>query len=89
MSNKSIIIWAIIILCFFFGLFKLRGYYDNNLKVVNVTVVSHPNIVMDRDYHIKYITLVKTDDGYTEEIKGISYYALPIGSRISIKLYRP
>ena len=89
MSNKTIIIWAILILCFLFGLFKLQENYDNNLKVVSATVVSHPNIVMDRYHHIEYRTLIKTDDGYIEEVKGMSYYTLPIGSRISIKRYRP
>ena len=89
MSNKSIIIWAIIILCFLFGLFKLRENYDNHLKVVSATIVSHPNIVMGRYHHIDYITLVKTYDGYIQEIKGIGYYSLPIGSKISISVYRP
>ena len=67
---------------------KLKENYNNNLKLVGATVVSHPNIVMDRGHRIRYITLIKTDDGYIEEIKGIGYYSLPIGSRISISLYR-
>jgi len=89
MSNKSIIIWAIIILCFLFGLFKLSENYDNHLKVVSATIVSHPNLVMDRYHDIEYRTLIETDDGYIQEIKGISYYTLPIGSRISISVHRP
>ena len=77
------IITGLLITCY-----KLKENYDNHLKMINAIIVSHPNLVMDRYHKIEYITLIKTDDGYIEEIKGIGYYSLPIGSRISISLYR-
>jgi len=36
----------------------------------------------------EYHTLIKTDDGYIEDMKGLRYYALKIDTRVMIEVYR-
>lgn len=55
---------------------------------VKATVISHA-IISDKHGFAKYITIVNTDDGYTEELRGLKYYGIPIGKTLYIKVYRP
>jgi hypothetical protein len=36
----------------------------------------------------RYITIIKTDDGYVEEERGLRMYVVPIGSRVTIEVTR-
>jgi hypothetical protein len=36
----------------------------------------------------RYVTIVKTDDGYIEEKKGLKLYIAPVGSRVTIEVTR-
>jgi hypothetical protein len=38
--------------------------------------------------HNRYITIVKTDDGFIEEERGLKLYTTPIGSRVTIEVTR-
>jgi hypothetical protein len=36
----------------------------------------------------RYVTIVKTDDGYIEEERGLKLYTTPVGSRVTIEVTR-
>lgn len=36
----------------------------------------------------RYITIVKTDDGFIEEARGLKLYTTPVGSRVTIEVTR-
>ena len=36
----------------------------------------------------RYVTIVKTDDGFIEEKKGLKLYITPVGSRVTIEVTR-
>jgi len=36
----------------------------------------------------RYVTIVKTDDGFIEEKKGLKLYTTPVGSRVTIEVTR-
>jgi hypothetical protein len=54
---------------------------------VKATVVSHV-VTSDRAGSATYRTIVKTDDGYAEQLIGLKYYVIPEGKRVTIKVYR-
>lgn len=85
---KATIITVVISGLLFFGLYKLREYTINHTIKVKATVLSHPNITSDKYGDVDYRTLVRTEDGYVEEIKGVSYYVLPINTVITISVFR-
>lgn len=55
---------------------------------VKATIISH-TILTDNYGSANYITVVNTEDGYTEELRGLKYYGLPIGKTFYIKVHRP
>lgn len=56
-------------------------------KTVQSTVLSH-DITSNKYGDRTYITIVRTDDGYIEEKTGLSYYAVPVGDKIKIEVWR-
>jgi invasion protein IalB len=56
-------------------------------KTVQATVLSHA-VTSDRTGERTYITIIRTDDGYIEEKTGLSYYALPVGNKVRVKVWR-
>ena len=56
-------------------------------KMVQSTIVSH-EVVSNKEGGRTYITIVKTDDGYVEEMLGLSYYAIPVGTKVKVKVWR-
>lgn len=36
----------------------------------------------------RYVTIVKTDDGFIEEERGLKLYTTPVGSRVTIEVTR-
>jgi hypothetical protein len=56
-------------------------------KTVQGKVLSH-SVVSDRYGDRTYITIIRTDDGYIEEKIGLSYYAVPIGDRVKVEVWR-
>ena len=54
---------------------------------VKATVISHV-VTSNREGSATYRTIVKTDDGYVEQVIGLKYYIIPEGKRVTIKVYR-
>ena len=57
------------------------------VKTIQATVLSHA-VVSDKWGSRKYITILRTDDGYIEEEKGLSFYVVPIGSKVKYEVWR-
>lgn len=55
--------------------------------VVKATVLDHV-VTSDRLGDRTYITIVRTEDGYIQELIGLKYYTIPEGDKINIKVYR-
>jgi hypothetical protein len=36
----------------------------------------------------RYVTIIKTDDGYIEEQRGLKLYVIPVGERVTIEVTR-
>jgi hypothetical protein len=56
-------------------------------KTVQATVLSHA-VTSDRIGTRTYITIIRTDDGYIEEKTGLSYYVIPVGNKVKVKVWR-
>ena len=54
---------------------------------VKATVISHV-VTSNSGGAATYRTIVKTDDGYIQELTGLKYYTIPEGDKINIKVYR-
>jgi hypothetical protein len=55
---------------------------------VKATVISHA-ILSNKNGNATYITIVNTDDGYIEELRGLNYYVVPVGKTLYVERYRP
>lgn len=55
--------------------------------VVKATVLDHA-VTSDKFGDRTYITIVRTEDGYIQELIGLKYYTIPEGDKINIKVYR-
>lgn len=56
-------------------------------RKVGGVVYEHVVIARQTGMH-KYVTIVKTDDGYIEEKTGLELYTTPVGSRVTIEVTR-
>lgn len=74
------------IILMFTLLFVLSGCMEE--VNVNATVVAHA-ITSDKMGDRTYITVIKTDDKYVQELTGIKYYDIPVGKTFSVKVFRP
>ena len=57
------------------------------LKEVGGVVYEHVVIARQTGMH-KYVTIIKTDDGYIEEKTGLELYTIPVGSRVRVEVVR-
>ena len=57
-------------------------------KKVRGVVVSH-NVTSDKYGNRTYSTLVKTEDGYIQEVTDLNVYAIPVGKAVIIEVSRP
>lgn len=51
------------------------------------TVLEH-NVTSDRHGGRTYSTIVRSDDGFIEEVTGLNAYIVPVGSRVTYKKLR-
>lgn len=86
MTEKLI---KIIIGILFIGIFFYIGTRISNVesKLVKATILEH-SVIGDRHGNRTYITIVKTDDGYVQELTGLVHYSKPIGSTFTLKVWR-
>lgn len=54
---------------------------------VKATILDH-TVTSDRYGDRTYITIVKTEDGYIQELTGLLYYTIPKGEKITLKVLR-
>jgi len=73
-----------ILLLLFISLFNLGCMKEIKVKA---TVLSHV-VTSDRAGTATYRTIVKTNDGYIQELQGLKYYSIPEGETITVKVYR-
>ena len=72
------------------GAIILVSYFAATAEQITLRgeVISHA-VVADRyGNDRKYITIVKTEDGYIREVLGLGSYAAPIGSTIEVKIWK-
>lgn len=81
-ENKWMFIIGVLIIGW---LIFLASLYE--FRQVGGVVYEH-NVTANRHGNRTYSTLVKTDDGYVEEQKGLSLYVIPVGSRVTIEVKR-
>jgi len=55
---------------------------------VKATVLEHA-ITSDRYGDRTFTTVVKTSDGYIQELTEIEYYGIPVGKTFTIEVFRP
>ena len=54
---------------------------------VRAIVLSHV-VTSDKTGTATYRTIVKTEDGYIQELRGLKFYIIPEGKTITIEVYR-
>lgn len=79
------IIWTIIVIFLAWCIMHLDS---GHTVYVRATVKSHAFSFDKSGGTRTYITVVRTDDGYIEEVEGKDYYALAVGERTSIETTR-
>ena len=57
-------------------------------KNVRATVLEHA-ITADRYGNRTFTTVIKTSDGYVQELTGIECYGIPVGKTFTIEVFRP
>lgn len=67
--------------------FFAYDYSISEYKMMSATVIEH-NVTADRYGDRTYTTIVKTDDGFIEEKKGLSIYSIPVGCRCQVEVKR-
>jgi hypothetical protein len=78
-------VWLIVIVI---GLGFLL-FIESTREMRKVGGVIYEHIVNARQTgRYKYVTIIKTDDGYIEEETGLELYTTPVGSRVYIEVVR-
>ena len=54
---------------------------------VSGTILQH-NVTADKNGERTYSTIVRSDDGFIEEITGLNSYIVPVGGRVTYKKQR-
>ena len=75
---------ALILLVVFVITANIYGLLTTELVDVNGIVHSH-HVSTNRDRKRLYMTIIQTEDGWIEEVEGLSYYALPVGSSVTVQ----
>lgn len=80
--------WTLLALCFV--IFVSLAIITAETITVSGTVLEH-NVTADKQGTRTYSTIVKSDDGYIEEITGLETYVVPVGGRVtySKKRHKP
>jgi len=55
---------------------------------VRATVLEHV-ITSNRMGDRTFTTIIKTSDGYVQELTGLQYYGIPVGKTFTIEVFRP
>jgi hypothetical protein len=80
------VLWSLLTILIAFVCYTF--YYDAThyeKREVGAIVIQH-NVT--GQFHNTYSTIIKTDDGFIEEVTGLGIYTTPIGNRVRVKLRR-
>jgi hypothetical protein len=78
-------VWVLLVLVAF-G-FLLLILLTTETKEVDGVVYEHV-VTANGHGQNRYVTIIKTDDGYIEEERGLKLYTTPVGSRVTIEVTR-
>ncbi len=78
------------------GLLLIVGLFTTFISLISLTTetrevggVVYEHVVTANGHgHNRYVTIVKTDDGFIEEERGLKLYTTPVGSRVTIEVTR-
>ena len=82
---SSLLVLLVIGLTISLSVYLVSKVEHKNVKGI---VVSH-NVTADRYGNRTYSTLVKTEDGYVEEVTDLNAYTMPVGRTVIIEVARP
>ena len=87
-KDNTILFTVICIFLLFLGIGISYDLITYENRPMGAVVLEH-NVTADRYGDRTYTTIVRTDDGIIAEKKGLKYYVIPIGNRITIEVRRP
>lgn len=79
--------WGLLLIVGLFTTFILLISLTTETREVGGVVYEHV-VTANGHGHNRYVTIVKTDDGFIEEERGLKLYTTPVGSRVTIEVTR-
>lgn len=79
--------WGWLLIVGIFTTFILLISLTTETREVGGVVYEHV-VTANGHGHNRYVTIVKTDDGFIEEERGLKLYTTPVGSRVTIEVTR-
>lgn len=77
--------WLLMIISFF--VIVVLAVATTEEVTIGGTVIEH-NVTSDRHGERTYSTIVRSDDGFIEEVTGLNAYIVPVGGRLTYKKVR-
>ena len=79
--------WGWLLMIVFFLGFLI--FIQTTVERRSVGGVVYEHVVLGNGHgDTRYVTIVKTDDGYVEEERGLKMYIVPVGERVTIEVTR-
>lgn len=79
--------WFWMTLCLIFIIIIGLGIATTETVTVTGTVLEH-NVTADKSGSRTYSTIVRSDDGFIEEVVGLKTYIVPVGGRVTYEKQR-
>jgi hypothetical protein len=79
--------WGLLLIVGLFTTFILLISLTTETREVGGVVYEHV-VTANGHGRNRYVTIVKTDDGFIEEERGLKLYTTPVGSRVTIEVTR-
>jgi hypothetical protein len=79
--------WIWMTLCLIFIIFIGLAIATTETVTVRGTVLEH-NVTADKSGSRTYSTIVRSDDGFIEEVVGLKTYIVPVGGRVTYEKQR-
>jgi len=87
-KENPVLTTIIFIILLFLGICISYDLITNENRPMGAVVLDH-NVTADKHGDRTYTTIIRTDDGFLIEKKGLKYYVIPTGSRVTIEVRRP
>ena len=79
--------WFWMTLCLIFIVIIGLGIATTETVTVRGTVLEH-NVTADKNGSRTYSTIVRSDDGFIEDVVGLEIYIVPVGGRVTYEKQR-